>query len=103
MTTSDVPGDIDKILDFIGGKARAYNYLKWNEQAMLKADMMNVPARWISARISPDRLQRKAVAVGLTAEEAAEVADWLRKRQAGRKLVPRSQYRTWKFNYELED
>ncbi|NEW42499.1 hypothetical protein [Nocardia cyriacigeorgica] len=103
MTTTDIPGDIAKIMNNIGGKARSYGYLKWNEQAMLKADMMNVPERWVSRRISPGQLELRAIDVGLTAEEAAELADWLRRRQQGRRLVPHAQYRTWKFNLALED
>ncbi|WP_280215813.1 hypothetical protein [Nocardia cyriacigeorgica] len=104
MTTSGaIPGDIAKIMDHIGRKASGYGYLKWNEQAMLKADMMNVPERWGAHRISPDRLEREALDVGLTAKEAAELADWLRRRQSGKRLVPQAHYRTWKFNFEIED
>lgn len=43
--------------------------------------MMNVPRRW--AKIDPEALDAKCREVGLTAEEASRIVDWLKRRNMG--------------------
>ena len=87
--TPDLPDDVAEI---IGAWAAGYDTgLEWNEEAKLKADMMNVPRRWASA--SPAALRTKCLDVGLTVEESDRIVDRLKRRQSGRRLVPQQSYR----------
>ena len=43
-----LPPSVAEIIEFAGMMAEGYGYLKWNEQAMLKADMMNARQRLLS-------------------------------------------------------
>lgn len=88
MSSSDLPPDVDAFMDFIGANIEASGGFVWNERDRIKSDMMLVPHRWAASRVSADAFRRKCEAVGMTTEEAVEVVDWLRKRQAGRRLRP---------------
>ncbi len=99
MVNSQLPVDVEEIMDYIGEAAKMSGYLKWNEEAKLKADMMNVRHRWVS-RVSEEALRRKCRAVDLTDEETTKILEYLRKTQEGRRLVPHRAYRTFRFNQE---
>ncbi|MGG7466211.1 hypothetical protein [Plantibacter sp. YIM 135347] len=98
--TDGLPPSVADIIEFVGGAAAGYGHLKWNEEAMLKADMMNVWQRW--SRVDSSALAAKCRAVGLTQEETAEIIDWLKRRQQGRRLVPEKTYRDFRFRQEPE-
>jgi hypothetical protein len=51
--SDDLPNGIPEILQYLAQTARGYgNHLKWNEVAKLKADLMNVRARWLGVSVS---------------------------------------------------
>ena len=51
--SDDLPNGIPEILQHLAQTARGYgNHLKWNEVAKLKADLMNVRARWLGVSVS---------------------------------------------------
>jgi hypothetical protein len=43
----DLPADIESILESLRAEIDGYGCLKWNEEAMMKAYMMNVRRRWV--------------------------------------------------------
>lgn len=90
-----LPADIIQIMDYIGQMRASYGHVKWNEQAKLKASMMNEWRRW--ARVDPAALALRCNEVGLNGEETSEILDWLERRKQGRRLVPDSSYKTFKF------
>jgi hypothetical protein len=48
MQQSSLPPSVVSVAEFLAMKAKGYdNHLKWNEQAMFKADLMNARRRWI--------------------------------------------------------
>jgi hypothetical protein len=100
MSNSGLPADVDKIMDLIGSWAEMSGYLKWNEQAKIKADMMNVRHRWSSSRVSPEALRSKCRAVGLADDETSKVVEWLCATQEGRQLHPHRSYRRFSFEQE---
>ncbi|MFG2545700.1 hypothetical protein ACGFOM_25005 [Streptomyces sp. NPDC048594] len=99
MVNLQLPADVDEIMDYIGEAAKLSGYLKWNEEAKLKADMMNVRHRWVS-RVSEEALRKKCRAVDLTDAETAKILECLRKIQDGRQLVPHKMYRAFRFTQE---
>src|SRR6266446_7733765 len=53
VVSNDLPHGIPEILQYLAQMARGYdNYLRWNEVAKLKADLMNVRARWLGVSVS---------------------------------------------------
>ncbi|MET9915039.1 hypothetical protein ABZZ74_51800, partial [Streptomyces sp. NPDC006476] len=62
MSNSGLPADVDEIMDLVGAWAEVSGHLKWNEQARIKADMMNVRHRWSSSRVSLEALRSKCQA-----------------------------------------
>lgn len=95
-----LPPSVADIIEFAGHMAAGYGYLKWNEQAMLKADMMNARQRW--RPVDLPALKSKCLAVGLTREESDEIVDWVKRTQQGRRLVPAKSYRDHKFPAPVE-
>ncbi|MEI3866630.1 hypothetical protein V6S02_05975 [Microbacterium sp. CCNWLW134] len=97
----NLPNGVDKILEYLAMMAQGYdNHLKWNEQAKLKADMMNVPDRW--RVIDPAEFRAQALALGMRTEDADEITDYLKRRLQGRRLVPTRSYRDFKFTYPVD-
>lgn len=45
---SPLPKDVEGIFGYLEVRIGGYGYLKWNEMAMVKADMMNVRSRWLA-------------------------------------------------------
>jgi hypothetical protein len=92
-----LPPSVASIAEFLAMAAKGYNnHLKWNEQAMFKADLMNVRHRWHG--VDPSALARKLEGEGMRAQDVTLLIDWLRKAQAGRRLIPQRTYRTFVFN-----
>jgi erythromycin esterase-like protein len=82
--------------------ARGYNnHLKWNEQAMFKADLMNVRHRWL--KVDSAAFRARCIAEGMRSEDVVELVDWLNKAKAGRRLVPQKSYRAFKFPAPSEE
>lgn len=88
MSNSGLPSDVDQFMDFIGMNIKASGAFVWNERDRIKSDMMLVRDRWAPSRVSVEPFRSKCEAVGMSAEDAAEVVDWLRKTQTGRQLRP---------------
>ncbi|MEU4567037.1 hypothetical protein [Micromonospora sp. NPDC023956] len=100
--TEDLPPSVASIAEYLAMKAKGYdNHLKWNEQAMFKADLMNVRHRW--HRVEPGAFAGKLRDEGMREEDIAELVDWLKKAQAGRRLVPDRSYREFVFNPPPEE
>ena len=93
---NNLPNGIDGILEYLAEMAAGYqNHLKWNEVAMLKADLMNVPHRW--AGVSAKHIADRCLELGMRAEDVKEIELLVTKAQAGRRLVPQRSYRDHRF------
>lgn len=91
----ELPEDVDGIFEYLRVRIEGYGYLKWNEIAMMKADMMNVRRRW--TLVDREAFRQKCIAVGMTRKETDEMCSYLRRTQEGRRLVPESTYRDFRF------
>lgn len=92
-----LPNGVDGILEYVAGMAAGYTSgLKWNEEDMLKADMMNRPERWDP--ISVEQVRAKCRQLGMRARDVDTIADFLQRRKDGRRFNVRSSYRTFEFN-----
>lgn len=92
-----LPSSVARIAETLARWARGYdNHLKWNEEAKFKADLMNVRQRWHG--IDPIVFAAKLRTEGMRDEDIAQLVEWLRKAQAGRRLVPQRSYRDFKFS-----
>lgn len=90
MSTSGLPSDVSNFIEWVGRYAESYGgNLNYRERDRIKADMMNVPARWKASRVTPDALGDKVLAVGMKDKNAAEVAGFLRRVQDGKGLRPK--------------
>jgi hypothetical protein len=101
IVSDDLPNGIPEILQYLALAARGYdNHLKWNEVAKLKADLMNVRARWrgVSVREIADRCRT----LGMRNEDVAEIVTLVKKAQEGRRLVPQKTYRDFRFNQRVD-
>ena len=95
-----LPNGIDGVLEYLAEMAAGYgNHLKWNEVAMLKADLMNVRHRWIGVPV--EAISERCLALGMRQEDVKEIKDLVIKAQAGRRLVPQRSYRDHKFPFEV--
>jgi hypothetical protein len=103
MVSAQLPDDINKSIEYLAQSARGYgNRLKWNEVAKLKSDMMQVPQRWTEDRAPVDAVRSKCLDAGMTAEDTNTIVDLLRKRQAGKRLVPQRSYKGFRFALPVE-
>jgi hypothetical protein len=92
-----------KIAEFLARNAElSGDAMKWNEEAKIKASMMNEPAWWVSARVSPQAFESACREAGLQADDAATVGEFLWKVPGGRRLVPNIQYRDVEFAIPFE-
>jgi hypothetical protein len=99
--SDDLPRGISEILQYLAQMARGYgNHLKWNEVAKLKADFMNVHARWLGVPAS--EIAERCRALGMRDEDVAEVADLVKRAKEGRRLVPEKTYRDYRFNQPVD-
>jgi hypothetical protein len=104
MHASGRPADVNEISELISQWVKlSGGHFSWVEQSKVKADMMNVPTRWRASRVTPSALRERCQAVGLSAADAAKIADWLGWVQAGRRLVPHRSYRAFHFMQEPTD
>ncbi|MFL3869285.1 hypothetical protein LT966_22040 [Streptomyces griseobrunneus] len=86
MSNQELPPDVEAFMDFIGQNIELSGGLVWQERSRLKSDMMLVRHRWSQDRVPLDAFRAKCEAVGMTPEEVAEVADWVERARAGRRL-----------------
>ncbi len=97
--TEDLPPDIIEILEFLATMAKGYdNHLKWNEEARLKADLMNSRRYWLG--FSAETVRAKARELGMRPEDAALIYDLVARAQAGKRLVPERGSRDFTFPHE---
>lgn len=92
-----LPNGVDGILEYVAKMAAGYSTgLKWNEEDMLKADMMNRPERW--APITVEQVRAKCRALGMRPKDGDTVTGFLQRRKDGRRFNVRSSYRDFQFN-----
>ncbi|MFJ2469539.1 hypothetical protein [Glutamicibacter sp. NPDC087583] len=95
-TGEPLPNGVDSILEHVARMAAGYSSgLKWNEEDMLKADMMNQPERWVS--ISVEQVRAKCRALGMHPKDVDTVAGFLQRRKDGRRFNVQSSYRDFQF------
>ena len=97
----DLPPGINSILEFLASAAAGYgNKLKWNEQAMLKADLMNVRQRWtgVPVKLVGIRCQQ----LGMRLEDIDLIKDLITRAQAGRRLIAQRTYRDFRFRTPVD-
>lgn len=91
-----LPNGVDEILEHVAAAAAGYSSgLKWNEEDMLRADMMNRHERWHP--ITVDQVRAKCRALGMRADDVDKIAGYLQRRKEGRRFNVRSSYRTFEF------
>lgn len=95
---SPLPADVEGIFDYLQVRVEGYGHLKWNEVAMMKADMMNVRRRWLGIDVAEYRARCQSA--GMTRKETDEMVDYLKRTQAGKRLIPQSGYRDFRFKPE---
>jgi hypothetical protein len=101
--SSELPDDINQIIEHLAQCARGYNNrLRWNAVAKLKSDMVEVRERWTKDRTSVDAVRAKCFDAGMTAEDTTTIVDALRKRQAGKRLVPERSYKGFRFTLPVK-
>ena len=92
-----LPNGVDGILEYVARMAAGYSSgLKWNEEDMLKADMMNRPDRWVV--ITVEQVRAKCRALGTRPNDVDTVAGYLQRRKDGRRFNVRSSYKDFQFN-----
>ncbi|WP_133831373.1 hypothetical protein [Arthrobacter sp. AG258] len=97
----ELPNGIDRILEYLAEMASGYgNNLKWNEVAKLKADLMNVPHRWLG--VSVQSVSERCQDLGMRHEDVQEIQELVTKAQAGRRLIPQKSYRDFKFKPDVK-
>jgi hypothetical protein len=92
-----LPNGVEEILKHVAHMAAGYSSgLKWNEEDMLKADMMNRPERWVP--ISVEQIRAKCRELGMRPYDVDTVTDFLQRRKEGRRFNVQSSYRDFQFN-----
>lgn len=91
-----LPHGVEGILEYVAGMAAGYSSgLKWNEEDMLKADMMNRPERWVP--ITVEQMRAKCRELGMRPKDIDTLVGFLQRRKDGRRFNVRSSYRTFQF------
>ncbi|MGS0560543.1 hypothetical protein [Microbacterium aurugineum] len=86
---------VEGILEYIAQMAAGYSSgLKWNEDDMLKADMMNRPERWAS--ITVEQVPAKCRELQMRPNDVDTVAGFLQRRKYGRRFV-----RSWHKDFQF--
>lgn len=70
--------------------------LKWNEEDMLRADMMNRPERW--APITVEQVRAKCRELKMRPDDVDTITGFLQRRKDGRRFDVRSSYKDFQFN-----
>ncbi|KDA05274.1 hypothetical protein DC31_17115 [Microbacterium sp. CH12i] len=92
-----LPNGVEGILEYVAQMAAGYSSgLKWNEEDMLKADMMNRPERWVS--ITVEQVRAKCRELQMRPNDVDTVAGFLQRRKDGRRFNVRSSYKNFQFN-----
>lgn len=92
-----LPNGVDGILEYVASMAAGYSSgLKWNEEDMLKADMMNRPDRWVPVTV--EQVRAKCRELGMRPNDVDTVAGFLQRRKDGRRFNVRSSYKDFEFN-----
>lgn len=92
-----LPNGVEGILEYVARMAAGYSSgLKWNEEDMLKADMMHRPDRWASVSVA--QVRAKCRELGMRPNDVDTVAGFLQRRKDGRRFNVRSSYRGFQFN-----
>ena len=87
MRTDPLPPGVSAIVEFLGAAAAPSGHVRRREEDRIKADMMNVRARWMG--VDPRAFQIKCYEVGLTSASAGALVGFLRSIQRGGSLRPR--------------
>ncbi|WP_219811353.1 hypothetical protein [Microbacterium sp. BH-3-3-3] len=92
-----LPGGVEGILEYVASMAAGYSSgLKWNEEDMLKADMMNRPERWTS--ITVEQVRTKCRELKMRPDDVDTVAGFVQRRKEGRRFIVRGSYKDFQFN-----
>lgn len=92
-----LPNGVEGILEYVARMAAGYSSgLKWNEEDMLRADMMNRPDRWTS--ITVEQVRAKCRELGMRPNDVDTVAGFLQRRKEGRRFNVRSSYKDFQFS-----
>ncbi|WP_062078804.1 hypothetical protein [Demequina globuliformis] len=92
-----LPNGVDQILEHVALIAAGYSSgLKWNEEEMLKSDMMMRSDRW--GPITVDQLRAKCRGLGMRPNDVDTVAGLLQRRKDGHRFTVQSTYRGFQFN-----
>lgn len=84
--------DVVRFAEFLANYAAAYdNHLKWNEEARFKADLMNSRQRWQA--VDANAFFALLNELGMRLEDATMLTDYLRRTQAGRRVIANKAYR----------
>lgn len=90
------PTGVEGILEYIAQMAARYSSgLKWNEEDMLKADMMNRPERWASITVEQVRAKRRELQ--MRPNDVDTVAGFLQRRKDARSFNVWSSYKDFQF------
>jgi hypothetical protein len=93
-----LPADIVEILDYLAETAKGYGgSMKWNEEAKLKADLMNSRSRWNADRVAVRAVKSQCLDLGLSVDDTGNIVEWISKAHAGRRLRPQQSYRDFRF------
>jgi hypothetical protein len=95
--SNGLPQDVNQILEYLAMMAQGYNnHLKWNEEAKLKADLMNAKPRWRGVPVI--EIRDRCRALGMREEDVTLIVDLVTRAQAGRRLIPQRSYRDFRFD-----
>lgn len=92
-----VPNGVDRILEHVALMAAGYSSgLKWNEEEMLKSDMMVRPDRW--APITVEQVRAKCRELGMRPNDVDTIVAILQRRKDGHRFNVQRTYRGFQFN-----
>jgi len=92
-----LPNGIDGILEHVAQMADGYSSsLKWNEEDMIKADMMNRPERWTS--VSAHQVRAKCRQLGMRPGDVDTITDLVQSRRSGWEFNVLGAYRAFQFD-----
>ncbi|MDR2930461.1 MAG: hypothetical protein LBV06_06115 [Propionibacteriaceae bacterium] len=87
---------VESFLESIGRWAAGYSTgPKWNEEAKVKADMMNRPSVWRD--VTGDQLRAKCRSMRMRPDDVDTICGFLQRVKGGHRLVPQSGYRDFKW------
>lgn len=96
-SSGPLPGGVERILEYVASMAAGYSSgLKWNEEDMLKADMMNCPERWTPVTV--EQVRTKCRELKMRPHDVDTVAGFLQRRKDGRRFNVRSSYKDFQFS-----